>query len=80
VPRAIWTVLVDRIDNTSAFHSMSIDKDIKFSGHVTWAGKTSMEVGIRLSQEDSAGVERKLLGRCYNGGGALSEISWVFQY
>jgi len=63
VPRAIWTVLVDRIDLTSAFNDVSIDEDIKLTGHVSWVGKSSMESTIQVSQRNSEGVDMKLLGR-----------------
>ncbi|XP_072034992.1 acyl-coenzyme A thioesterase 9, mitochondrial-like isoform X2 [Amphiura filiformis] len=47
-PLVIVTALVDRID----LHEGTIcaDSDIKMTGHVTWAGKTSMEVTMKLKQ------------------------------
>lgn len=62
VPRAIWTVLVDRIDLTPAFRSVANNKDIYLRGHVTWVGKSSMEATIEVTQQDESGTEAKLLG------------------
>ena len=63
VPRAIWTVLVDRIDLTPDFCTVDINKDIKLRGHVTWAGKSSMETTTDVTQIDDSGNEVKMLGR-----------------
>ena len=63
VPRAIWTVLVDRIDLTPDFRTVDINKDIKLRGHVTWAGKSSMETTTDVTQIDDSGNEVKMLVR-----------------
>lgn len=34
-------------------HTIYPDCDIKFTGHVTWVGKTSIEVKMHVSQVDS---------------------------
>lgn len=47
-PLSIVTALVDRIDMRKK--SLSPEQDIKFSGHVSWAGKTSMEVKMKMFQ------------------------------
>ncbi|XP_006911668.1 acyl-coenzyme A thioesterase 9, mitochondrial isoform X1 [Pteropus alecto] len=47
-PLSIVTALVDRIDMRKK--SLSPEQDIKFSGHVSWAGKTSMEVKMNMFQ------------------------------
>jgi len=46
-PFSIVTALVDQIDFTGKMQS---DCDIKISGHVTWAGSSSMECTLRLEQ------------------------------
>ncbi|XP_053403174.1 acyl-coenzyme A thioesterase 9, mitochondrial-like [Mercenaria mercenaria] len=48
-PLSIVTALVDRIDLSQ--EGIVPDKDIKMSGKVTWAGKTSMEITMELDQE-----------------------------
>ncbi|XP_038066787.1 acyl-coenzyme A thioesterase 9, mitochondrial-like [Patiria miniata] len=59
-PLVIVTALVDRID----LHEVEIqyDKDIKMCGNVTWAGKTSMEVTMRLHQKQDDVNWKKLIG------------------
>lgn len=48
-PYSIVTALVDRIDfNQGA--ALRPDKDIRLSGHVSWAGRSSMETVIRVEQ------------------------------
>nr|KAF6434917.1 acyl-CoA thioesterase 9 [Rousettus aegyptiacus] len=47
-PLSIVTALVDRIDMCKK--NLSPEQDIKFSGHVSWVGKTSMEVKIKMFQ------------------------------
>uniref|UniRef100_A0A8C6BR71 Acyl-CoA thioesterase 9 n=1 Tax=Monodon monoceros TaxID=40151 RepID=A0A8C6BR71_MONMO len=47
-PLSIVTALVDRIDMCKK--SLSPEQDIKFSGHVSWVGKTSMEVKMHMFQ------------------------------
>ncbi|XP_067948664.1 acyl-coenzyme A thioesterase 9, mitochondrial-like [Watersipora subatra] len=61
VPRAIWTLLVDRIDLAPAFRQVSADRDILLSGHVTWVGKSSIEATIDVSQKDLSGQSQKLI-------------------
>ncbi|XP_057575247.1 acyl-coenzyme A thioesterase 9, mitochondrial isoform X3 [Hippopotamus amphibius kiboko] len=47
-PLSIVTALVDKIDMCKK--SLSPEQDIKFSGHVSWVGKTSMEVKMHMFQ------------------------------
>ncbi|XP_073920447.1 acyl-coenzyme A thioesterase 9, mitochondrial isoform X2 [Castor canadensis] len=47
-PLSIVTALVDKIDMCK--QSISPEQDIKFSGHVSWVGKTSMEVKMQMFQ------------------------------
>nr|XP_045726523.2 acyl-coenzyme A thioesterase 9, mitochondrial-like [Mirounga angustirostris] len=47
-PLSIVTALVDKIDMQKM--SLSPEQDIKFSGHVSWVGKTSMEVKMQMFQ------------------------------
>uniref|UniRef100_A0A8I6A6Q0 Acyl-CoA thioesterase 9 n=1 Tax=Rattus norvegicus TaxID=10116 RepID=A0A8I6A6Q0_RAT len=50
-PLSIVTVLVDKIDMCK--YSLSPEQDIKFTGHVSWVGKTSMEVKMKMFQMHS---------------------------
>lgn len=59
-PYSIVTALVDRID----FNQGSIlrpDKDIRLSGHVSWAGRSSLEVIITVEQNID-GLWNQVLG------------------
>ncbi|XP_035269508.1 acyl-coenzyme A thioesterase 9, mitochondrial-like isoform X2 [Anguilla rostrata] len=47
-PLSIVTALVDKIDMRK--HIIYPDCDIKFTGHVTWVGKTSIEAKMFMSQ------------------------------
>ncbi|XP_006835634.1 PREDICTED: acyl-coenzyme A thioesterase 9, mitochondrial isoform X2 [Chrysochloris asiatica] len=47
-PLSIVTALVDKIDMCKK--NISPEQDIKFSGHVSWVGKTSMEVKMQMCQ------------------------------
>ncbi|CAL8294931.1 unnamed protein product [Lota lota] len=47
-PLSIVTALVDKIDMRQ--HIIYPDCDIKFTGHVTWVGKTSIEAKMYMSQ------------------------------
>uniref|UniRef100_A0A8C3VMP3 Acyl-CoA thioesterase 9 n=1 Tax=Catagonus wagneri TaxID=51154 RepID=A0A8C3VMP3_9CETA len=47
-PLSIVTALVDKIDMCKK--SLSPEQDIKFSGHVSWVGNTSMEVKMQMFQ------------------------------
>ncbi|KAG3271833.1 acyl-coenzyme A thioesterase 9, mitochondrial isoform X2 [Ictidomys tridecemlineatus] len=47
-PLSIVTALVDKIDMCKK--SLSPEQDIKFSGHVSWVGKSSMEVKMKMFQ------------------------------
>ncbi|XP_054437119.1 acyl-coenzyme A thioesterase 9, mitochondrial isoform X2 [Pteronotus mesoamericanus] len=47
-PLSIVTALVDKIDMRKK--SVSPEQDIKFSGHVSWVGKTSLEVKMHMFQ------------------------------
>uniref|UniRef100_A0A8C5Z713 Acyl-CoA thioesterase 9 n=1 Tax=Marmota marmota marmota TaxID=9994 RepID=A0A8C5Z713_MARMA len=47
-PLSIVTALVDKIDMCKK--SLSPEQDIKFSGHVSWVGKSSMEVKMQMFQ------------------------------
>uniref|UniRef100_A0A669DQL3 Acyl-CoA thioesterase 9, tandem duplicate 1 n=1 Tax=Oreochromis niloticus TaxID=8128 RepID=A0A669DQL3_ORENI len=51
-PLSIVTALVDKIDMRQ--HVIYPDCDIKFTGHVTWVGKSSIEAKIHMSQVGSA--------------------------
>ncbi|XP_013381228.1 acyl-coenzyme A thioesterase 9, mitochondrial isoform X2 [Lingula anatina] len=48
-PLVIVTALVDRID--LKHEEFVADRDIKIAGHVTWVGKTSMEIEMGVMQE-----------------------------
>uniref|UniRef100_A0A669EFY9 Acyl-CoA thioesterase 9, tandem duplicate 1 n=1 Tax=Oreochromis niloticus TaxID=8128 RepID=A0A669EFY9_ORENI len=50
-PLSIVTALVDKIDMRQ--HVIYPDCDIKFTGHVTWVGKSSIEAKIHMSQVGS---------------------------
>uniref|UniRef100_A0A8C6T8X2 Acyl-CoA thioesterase 9, tandem duplicate 2 n=1 Tax=Neogobius melanostomus TaxID=47308 RepID=A0A8C6T8X2_9GOBI len=47
-PLSIVTALVDKID--MRHHVIYPDCDIKFTGHVTWVGRTSIEAKMHMSQ------------------------------
>ncbi|XP_075395033.1 acyl-coenzyme A thioesterase 9, mitochondrial [Tenrec ecaudatus] len=47
-PLSIVTALVDKIDMCKK--SISPEQDIKFTGHVSWVGNTSMEVKMQMLQ------------------------------
>uniref|UniRef100_A0A665WDS7 HotDog ACOT-type domain-containing protein n=1 Tax=Echeneis naucrates TaxID=173247 RepID=A0A665WDS7_ECHNA len=47
-PLSIVTALVDKIDMRQ--HNIYPNCDIKFTGHVTWVGKTSIEAKMHMSQ------------------------------
>ncbi|XP_024148472.1 acyl-coenzyme A thioesterase 9, mitochondrial isoform X2 [Oryzias melastigma] len=47
-PLSIVTALVDKIDMRQ--HIIYPDCDIKFTGHVSWVGKTSIEAKMHMSQ------------------------------
>ncbi|CAF92613.1 unnamed protein product, partial [Tetraodon nigroviridis] len=47
-PLSIVTALVDKID--MRHHVIYPDCDVKFTGHVTWVGKTSIEAKMHMSQ------------------------------
>ncbi|CAL8313163.1 unnamed protein product [Merluccius merluccius] len=47
-PLSIVTALVDKIDMRE--HRLDPNCDIKFTGHVTWVGKTSIEAKMYMSQ------------------------------
>ncbi|XP_058147980.1 acyl-coenzyme A thioesterase 9, mitochondrial isoform X2 [Dasypus novemcinctus] len=47
-PLSIVTALVDKIDMCKK--NISPEQDIKLSGHVSWVGKTSMEVKMQIFQ------------------------------
>ncbi|KAL8588437.1 hypothetical protein ACOMHN_024539 [Nucella lapillus] len=57
-PLATVTALVDRID----LHDQSISpfKDVKMCGHVSWVGKSSMEVTMTVEQEVEGVMQRML--------------------
>ncbi|XP_069103538.1 acyl-coenzyme A thioesterase 9, mitochondrial-like [Argopecten irradians] len=60
-PIAIVTALVDRIELEE--HPIAPDKDILMSGHVTWAGKSSVEVTMHLKQEHEGSLRQLLVAR-----------------
>ncbi|XP_064413304.1 acyl-CoA thioesterase 9, tandem duplicate 1 isoform X1 [Latimeria chalumnae] len=47
-PLSIVTAMVDKIDMRK--NVIYPDRDVKFTGNVTWAGKTSMEITIHMFQ------------------------------
>lgn len=49
-PLSIVTALVDKIDLCKNF--LSPEQDIKFSGHISWVGKTSMEAKMQMFQSN----------------------------
>ncbi|CAH2003993.1 unnamed protein product [Acanthoscelides obtectus] len=55
-PYNLVTVLVDRIDFTD--YVPKSNEDIKISGHVSWVGKSSMEVVVWLEQKQSGVWQR----------------------
>ncbi|CAH1997351.1 unnamed protein product [Acanthoscelides obtectus] len=55
-PYNLVTVLVDRIDFTE--YVPKSNEDIKISGHVSWVGKSSMEVVVWLEQKQSGVWQR----------------------
>ncbi|XP_045711919.1 acyl-coenzyme A thioesterase 9, mitochondrial isoform X2 [Phyllostomus hastatus] len=58
-PLSIVTALVDKIDMHKK--CLSPEQDIKFSGHVSWVGKTSMEVKMQMFQTHSLPAPEKRL-------------------
>ncbi|XP_021346919.1 acyl-coenzyme A thioesterase 9, mitochondrial-like [Mizuhopecten yessoensis] len=60
-PIAIVTALVDRIELEE--HPIRADKDILMSGHVTWAGSSSLEVTMKLKQEYEGSMRQLLEAR-----------------
>jgi acyl-coenzyme A thioesterase 9 len=58
------TAGVDRIELHHDNASISAEKDVKMSGHVTWVGRSSMEVTMNVEQEDADGkMQEKLTAR-----------------
>ncbi|XP_048520925.1 acyl-coenzyme A thioesterase 9, mitochondrial isoform X1 [Dendroctonus ponderosae] len=55
-PQTLVTVLVDRIDFTE--YLPKPNKDIKISGHVSWAGKSTLEVVVWLEQFEDGNWQR----------------------
>uniref|UniRef100_A0A665WCR5 HotDog ACOT-type domain-containing protein n=1 Tax=Echeneis naucrates TaxID=173247 RepID=A0A665WCR5_ECHNA len=49
-PLSIVTALVDKIGRNMRQHNIYPNCDIKFTGHVTWVGKTSIEAKMHMSQ------------------------------
>uniref|UniRef100_A0A673BAL6 HotDog ACOT-type domain-containing protein n=1 Tax=Sphaeramia orbicularis TaxID=375764 RepID=A0A673BAL6_9TELE len=49
-PLSIVTALVDKIGKNMRHHVIYPDCDIKFTGHVTWVGNTSIEAKMHMSQ------------------------------
>ncbi|ODM93190.1 Acyl-coenzyme A thioesterase 9, mitochondrial [Orchesella cincta] len=58
-PYAVVTLLVDNIYITN--DKMKNYEDVRLSGHVTYAGNTSLEVCMVIDQKDDEGVYRKCL-------------------
>ncbi|XP_076454453.1 acyl-coenzyme A thioesterase 9, mitochondrial-like [Babylonia areolata] len=60
-PLSTVTALVDRID----LHNLAISpyKDVKMCGHVTWVGKSSMEVTMTVEQEADGDMQQMLTAR-----------------
>ncbi|KAL1491501.1 hypothetical protein ABEB36_012090 [Hypothenemus hampei] len=55
-PQTLVTVLVDRIDFTE--YQPKPNKDIKISGHVSWASRSTLEVVVWLEQLDDGHWQR----------------------
>lgn len=55
-PQTLVTVLVDRIDFTD--YLPKPNKDIKISGHVSWAGRSTLEVVVWLEQLEDGNWQR----------------------
>lgn len=58
-PVSIVTAMVDRIDMLE--HSILADRDMKIRGHVSWVGRSSMEITMNVSQETENGNWAELL-------------------
>lgn len=48
LPYTFVTILVDRIDFTPI--SSKVDQDVRISGHISWVGRSSMEIVVWLEQ------------------------------
>ncbi|CAH0547343.1 unnamed protein product [Brassicogethes aeneus] len=55
-PQVLVTVVVDKIEITE--YKMSVEQDIRISGHVCWSGKSSMEIVVWLEQIDNKELKR----------------------
>lgn len=62
-PYANVTALVDRMDLHEHAYLLSPNKDVKLSGHVTWVGKSSMEITMILEQELDSRITQMLSAR-----------------
>ncbi|KAL8588439.1 hypothetical protein ACOMHN_024541 [Nucella lapillus] len=60
-PLLLATAAVDRID-LHDFH-ISPFEDVKMRGHMTWVGKSAMEITMVLEQEEKGAVQKKLTAR-----------------
>uniref|UniRef100_A0A3Q2QBX5 Acyl-CoA thioesterase 9, tandem duplicate 2 n=1 Tax=Fundulus heteroclitus TaxID=8078 RepID=A0A3Q2QBX5_FUNHE len=58
-PLSIVTALVDKIDMRQ--HVIYPDCDIKFTGHVTWVGRSSIEAKMHMSQVNTPTAPVKLI-------------------
>ncbi|ALC45577.1 CG1635, partial [Drosophila busckii] len=56
LPYTFVTILVDRIDFTNVLASGT--EDIRLSGHVSWVGKSSMEVVVWLEQKQNGSYKK----------------------
>ncbi|XP_030838109.1 acyl-coenzyme A thioesterase 9, mitochondrial-like [Strongylocentrotus purpuratus] len=63
-PLVIVTGLVDRIDMSTI--DIIPDKDLRLTGHVTWVGKTSIEVTINLEQMIDSSYSKILEAKIVN--------------
>eukprot|EP00794_Sanderia_malayensis_P005277 gene5277-5944_t len=55
-PFALVTASVDKFDLSESF--IRSDKNIKMTGFVSWAGKTSLEITINIDQDDADNAKR----------------------
>lgn len=69
-PLGIVTALADEV----VIHNqhMTVEDDLLMEGHIAWTGKSSMEVAMKISQNDKPAMEALFLmvARCPNSGKA----------
>ena len=42
-------------------HNLDVTSDIHMSGHVTWIGRSSIEVGMKLAQNDATVLDAQFV-------------------